>query len=118
MALAIQKGVNIDTGGGPFCRKVPTVLENFPETVIVFYTLGQFKRIPNDGDVIFCLETEPCLREWCLSDGTHDCFRPTHSREKVSSCQRVLCKSTILYESRISFNCSISMIEDPLPHRL
>lgn len=82
MALAIQKRVNIDTGSRPFCRKVPTVLENFPETVIIFYTLGQLERIPNDGDVIFCLEIETCLGEWCFSDGTHDCSLPTHSREK------------------------------------
>lgn len=63
MALAIQKGINIDAGGRPFCRKVPTVLENFPETVIIVYTLGKFERVPNDSDVICCLEPEPCLGE-------------------------------------------------------
>lgn len=90
MALAIHKRVSIDAGSRPFCRNVPTVLEDFPETVIIFYPLGQLERIPNDGDIICWLKAVPSLREWRLGDRTHVYSLPAHDKDKESARQSAL----------------------------
>lgn len=92
MALAIHKRINIDAGSRPFCRKVPTCLKNFSESVIIFYPLGQFERVPNDGDIICYLKAEPSLGEWRLGDRTHVDSLPAHDRDEERTCQIALYK--------------------------